>query len=34
MYEVSVLLSAVPNLSGEGQEAVDNKTPVTVSRGR
>lgn len=34
MYEVSVLLSAVPDLSGESQEAVDNKTLVTVSRGR
>lgn len=32
-YEVSVLMSTVPNLSGEGQEAVDNKTLVTVSRG-
>lgn len=33
MYEVSVLISALPNLSGEGQEAADNKTLVTVSRG-
>lgn len=33
MYEVSVLMSTVPNLSSEGQEAVDNKTLVTVSRG-
>lgn len=34
MYEALVLMSTVPNLSGEGQEAVDNKTLVTVSRGQ
>lgn len=32
MYEVSVLVSTVPNLSGEGQEAIGNKTLVTLSR--
>jgi len=32
MYEVSVLVSTVPNLSGEGKETVDNKTLVAVSR--
>lgn len=33
MYVVSVLCSTVPTLSGEGQEAADNKTLVTVPRG-